>query len=86
VPRAVHVHSTKKRLRITWSAPQVSGGGILGYQVRRAHKKSGPWSVVATTTKRSYTKSHPRKGFYYDIDAFNDAGSSVATHASRPKI
>jgi DNA-binding beta-propeller fold protein YncE len=86
VPRAVHAHATKKKLRITWSRPHVTGGGILGYVVRRAHKKSGPWTVVATTTKRSYRKSHPRKRFYYDIEAFNNGGYSAATHAHRPKI
>jgi hypothetical protein len=64
----------------------VTGGGILGYIVRRAHKKSGPWTVVVTTTKRSYRKSHPRKRFYYDIEAFNNGGYSAATHAHRPKI
>jgi DNA-binding beta-propeller fold protein YncE len=86
VPRAVHAHGTKKSLRIKWSRPHVAGGGILGYQVRRAHKKSGPWTVVATTTKRSYRKSHPHKGFYYEIEAFNNAGYSAPTHARKPKI
>jgi DNA-binding beta-propeller fold protein YncE len=77
-PRAVHSHATKKTLRLTWSPPRVTGGGILGYRVRRAHKKSGPWTVIATTTKRFYTKANPRKGFYYDIEAFNNAGYSAA--------
>ena len=86
VPRAVHAHGTKKALRLTWSAPHVKGGGVLGYRVRRANKKSGPWTVVATTAKRSYSKSHPHKGFYYDIEAFNEAGYSVPTHAARPTI
>jgi DNA-binding beta-propeller fold protein YncE len=86
VPLAVHTHATKKKLRITWSAPHVSGGGILGYRVLRARKNSGPWRVIATTSKRSYAKSHPHNGFSYEIEAFNDAGVSVATHPSRPKI
>jgi hypothetical protein len=85
-PRAVHTHGTKKLLRIKWSRPHVAGGGILGYRVRRAHKKSGPWAVVATTTKRTYRKAHPHKGFYYDIEAFNNAGFSAPTHARKPKI
>jgi DNA-binding beta-propeller fold protein YncE len=86
VPRAVHAHGTRKTLRITWSAPKVTGGGILGYRVFRSHKKSGPWTVLATTTKRSYTKAHPQQGFFYEIEAFNNGGYSVASHASQPKI
>jgi len=86
VPRAVRSHATIKTLRLTWKAPHVTGGGVLGYRVRRAHKRSGPWTVVATTAARSVVISHPRKGFYYDIEAFNNAGYSVATHASLPKI
>ena len=31
-------------------------------------------------------KAHPHKGFYYDIEAFNNAGYSVATHPSHPKV
>jgi streptogramin lyase len=85
-PRVVHAHGTKHTLRLSWSSPRVTGGGILGYRVRRAHKKSGPWTVVATTTKRSYKKSHPHKGFYYDIEAFNDGGYSAATPAKLPKL
>ena len=85
VPAAVKTQSTKK-LRITWSAPHVTGGGILGYQVRRAHKKGGPWTVVKTTsaTARSYTKSHPHKGFFYDVIAFNEAGYSTPSHPNKP--
>jgi DNA-binding beta-propeller fold protein YncE len=85
-PRSLHAHGMKKKLRLTWSRPHVTGGGILGYDVRRAHKLSGPWTVLATTTKLFYAKSLPHKGYFYDVEAFNNAGFSVATHASRPKI
>ncbi len=86
VPAAVKTHATKKKLRITWSAPHVTGGGILGYEVRRAHKKGGPWTVVETTsaTARSYTKSKPHKGFFYDVIAFNEAGYSTPSHPNEP--
>lgn len=85
VPRAVHARTTKKKLHLTWSTPGVKGGGILGYEVR-AHKKGGPWKVVKTTTKPSYTKAHAHKGFSYDVIAFNEAGYSKPTKASKPKV
>jgi len=82
-PRAVHAKATTKKLHLTWSTPKVKGGGILGYQVRD-RKKSGHWKVVKTTTKPSYTKSHPHKGFSYDVIAFNEAGYSTASSSIRP--
>jgi hypothetical protein len=84
-PRSVHA-TMKKRLRITWGAPHVAGGGILGYEVRRAHKKGGPWTVVATraASKRTYTRSKPHNGFFYDVIAFNEAGFSTPSHPKKP--
>ncbi|HTW19364.1 MAG TPA: fibronectin type III domain-containing protein [Mycobacteriales bacterium] len=84
-PRAMHAKATSKKLHLTWSAPKVKGGGILGYEVRD-RKKGGHWKVVKTTAKPSYTKSHPHTGFSYDVIAFNEAGYSTASSSLKVKV
>jgi hypothetical protein len=85
-PRSVRSHHAKTTLHLTWKAPTISGGGILGYVVRSAHSKAGRWTTVATTTKRAFTKHHAKPNLFYDIEAFNDKGYSRPTPATRPKV
>jgi hypothetical protein len=79
-PTAVHANASKKSLRLTWKAPHSTGGGLLGYVVR-AKTKHGKWTIVATTTARSYVKKHPSAGTSYDVEAVNNAGYSIPTKA-----
>jgi hypothetical protein len=84
-PTSLRSHHTKTTLHLAWKAPHVTGGAVLGYVVR-SQTKSGHWTTVATTTKRTFTKHHAKPRLAYDVEAFNDKGYSNPTRTIRPKV
>jgi streptogramin lyase len=84
-PRSVHGRRTRHAVHLTWRAPRLSGGAILGYLLRSARSKTGRWTTVATTSKRSFTQHHAKPGRFYDVEAFNALGYSSPTPALLPR-
>jgi hypothetical protein len=84
-PLSLKGKGTKKSLRLTWKAPNGTGGGLLGYVVRD-RTKHGAWKALKTTTSRSDVLKRPHAKRYYDVLAFNDIGDSSGTAAIKPKV
>ncbi len=61
-------------IKLTWGAVS----GATRYQVYRATSKTGKYSLVATTSNRSYTNKGLKTGkyYYYKVRAYRSVGSA----------
>jgi hypothetical protein len=82
-PLGFKIHGKSRKVTLTWRSPKSTGGGLLGYVVRRAKKKSGPWRIVTSTTAKRVAKA--AAGFYYDVEAYNETGDSSPTRPTKAK-
>jgi Fibronectin type III domain len=71
------------KVTVKWTPPASTGGGLLGYIVSSGASKSGPWTPLAVTAATSATVTGSAKR-YYDVQAYNQAGRSAASAASKP--
>jgi hypothetical protein len=78
-PRAVHTTATRHKIQLSWRAPAVTGGGLLGFTVLRRTTKRGAPTVIATTLARSWadTKARRHHQYFYSVKALNELGSSA---------
>jgi hypothetical protein len=84
VPRSVIATRPKTTLHLRWHSPAAHGGGIVGYRISRSPHRSGPWTLIATTTGTSYAQHHSPAGHHYRIQAYNNAGFSPWTTQVKP--
>jgi hypothetical protein len=90
-PRSLKATNTKRTITVSWHSPSSTGGGLLGYVIRRKNSKHGKWVAVAVATKREYVDTHPKRHhrYRYDVIAVNTLGQSPASAqlaaATKPK-
>jgi uncharacterized repeat protein (TIGR02543 family) len=66
--------ASSSSIKLTWGAVS----GAARYQVYRATSKTGKYSMIATTSNRSYTNKGLKTGkyYYYKVRAYRSVGSA----------
>ena len=82
-PRFPVVHAGVDGVRVYWSAPSTTNGGLTGYRVHRAApgEPAAPLGEVTAAAARTYYDTSVAAGetWTYTVTAYNDAGESVPT-------
>jgi hypothetical protein len=86
VPRSLSATAKNHAVRLSWTAPSSTGGGVLGYLVVSLKHKPGtifqfPSTGPFTTSSTHFTSKHLKNGhrYYFAIFAVNAIGNSGFT-------